>query len=391
MTSQPVGKVFDIQGFSIQDGPGIRTTVFLKGCPLRCPWCHSPESILFQPQLSWIAMRCIGVEKCGNCIDACAKRGISPGETVKHAVTQENIQHVLVNRELCDACGSCAAICYPKALSICGVDYTVDELVERVCKDIPFYENSGGGVTISGGEPLCQPDFTLQVLIRLKERGIHTAIDTTGCVICYPKALSICGVDYTVDELVERVCKDIPFYENSGGGVTISGGEPLCQPDFTLQVLIRLKERGIHTAIDTTGCVPYDILERVLPYTDLFLYDLKHMDGEVHKATVGVGNELILENARRLAGEGGKMQIRIPVIPRFNDSPEVIEAAGEFCKSLGDAVVMIQLLPYHNLGVVKHQRIGGAEKVLEAAPPSDEKIAELKRILDEMGLPVTVH
>ena len=180
MTAQVTGKVFDIQGFSIQDGPGIRTTVFLKGCPLRCPWCHSPESLLFQSQLSWISMRCVGVEKCGNCINACAKRGISPGETVKHAVTHEDIQHVRIDRKLCDTCGSCAAICYPKALTICGVDYTVDELVERVCKDIPFYENSGGGVTISGGEPLCQPDFTLQFLIRLKGRCIHTAIDTTG-------------------------------------------------------------------------------------------------------------------------------------------------------------------------------------------------------------------
>jgi pyruvate formate lyase activating enzyme len=318
MTGPLTGKVYDIQGFSIQDGPGIRTTVFLKGCPLRCPWCHSPESQLFHEQLTWIAMRCIGAEKCGNCIEACSKQGISLGQIVKHAVTQEDIQHVNIDRNLCDACGSCAAICYPKALAICGVDYTVDDLTERVCKDIPFYESSGGGVTISGGEPLCQPEFTLQFLIRLKERGIHTAIDTTG----YAR---------------------------------------------------------------------YDIFERVLPYTDLFLYDLKHMNSGEHEAVVGVPNDLILENARRLARDGGKMQIRIPVIPRFNDSPEVIEAAGAFCKSLKDAVTMIQLLPYHNLGVVKYQRIGGAEKFPEAAPPADEKIALLKRILEDQGLAVTVH
>ena len=268
--------------------------------------------------MSWIAMRCVGVEKCGSCVNACAKRGISPGETVRHAVTQEDIRHVQIDRVLCDACGSCAAICYPKALSICGVDYTVDDLMERVSKDIPFYENSGGGVTISGGEPLCQPEFTLQFLMRLKERGIHTALDTTGCV-------------------------------------------------------------------------SYDIFERVLPYTDLFLYDLKHINSGDHEAVIGVRNELILENARRLAGNGGKMQIRIPVIPRFNDSPEVIEAAGAFCKSLGGAVTVIQLLPYHNLGVVKYQRIGGAEKVLEAVPPTDEKIASLKQILENQGLAVTVH
>jgi pyruvate formate lyase activating enzyme len=318
MTAPLTGKVYDIQGFSIQDGPGIRTTVFLKGCPLRCPWCHSPESQLFESQLSWIALRCIGVEKCGRCLEACPNKALSPGKTVKHAVTQEDIRHVHVEWDRCRTCGACAAACYPKALSICGVDYTADELTERVSKDIPFYENSGGGVTISGGEPLCQPEFTLQLLIRLKERGIHTALDTTGCASC-------------------------------------------------------------------------DILERMLPYTDLFLYDLKHMNGDAHKAAVGVHNDLILENARRLARGGGKIQIRIPVIPLFNDSPEVIEAAGEFCKSLKDAVVMVQLLPYHNLGVVKYQRIAAPGKVLEASPPPDEKIASLKRILQEQGLPVTVH
>jgi len=217
--------------------------------------------------------------------------------------------------------------------------------------------------------------------------------DTCGdCAsVCYPKALTICGVDYTVDELVERVSKDIPFYENSGGGVTISGGEPLCQPEFTLQFLIRLKERRIHTALDITGHVRYEIIERVLPYTDLFLYDLKHMDDAVHKTVVGVGNDLILENARRLARDGGKMQIRIPVIPNFNDSPETIKAAGEFCKSLKDAVTVIQLLPYHKLGEVKYQRIRNTERILEAEPPTDEKIALLKRILEDQGLPVTVH
>ena len=263
-------------------------------------------------------MRCIGVEKCGRCLGVCPKQAISPGKIVKHAVTQEDIQHVQVEWDHCGACGACAAACYPKALAICGADYTVDELVERVSKDIPFYENSGGGVTISGGEPLSQPEFTLQFLIRLKERGIHTALDTTG-----------------------------------------------------------------HAR--------YDIFERVLPYTDLFLYDLKHMNGDVHETVVGVRNDLILENARRLARDGGKMQIRIPVIPGFNDSPEDIEAAGAFCQSLKDAVVMIQLLPYHNLGVVKYQRIRSAEKTLEAAPPSDEKIAAFKRILEDQGLPVTVH
>ena len=312
------GKVYDIQGFSIQDGPGIRTTVFLKGCPLRCPWCHSPESQLFQAQLSWMSMRCLGIGKCGTCLDSCPQHAIFPGEIVRHVVTREDIQHVRIDRTRCDNCGAC----------------------------------------------------------------------TSGCL---PKALTICGTDYTVEEMLERVLKDRPFYENSGGGVTISGGEPLCQPEFVVELLRRLKECGIHTALDTTGYVQYEAIERVLPHTDLFLYDLKHMSGDDHQKVTGVRNELILENARHLAHDGGKMQIRIPVIPHFNDSPEVIEATGDFCRSLGDAVTMIQLLPYHNLGVMKYQRITDGQKVLEAEPPSDEKVAALKSILEKQGLPVTIH
>ena len=312
------GKVYDIQGFSVQDGPGIRTTVFLKGCPLRCPWCHSPESQQFHAQLSWMAMRCAGIEKCGKCLDACTKRAISPGRVVQHAATQEDIRHVQINRTLCDNCGECAGVCYQKALYICGTDYTVEELVKRVIKDKPFYDNSGGGVTVSGGEPLCQPAFTMQLLKNLKENGIHTALDTTGYV-------------------------------------------------------------------------PFDVIGRVLPYTDLFLYDLKHMNSEQHRIVVGVPNELILENARKIAKAGGRMQIRIPVIPDFSDSAESIRDTGMFCKSLGEAVTMIQLLPYHNLGVMKYQRLDDSKVVLEAEPPSDATIHSLRELLESLGLPVTVH
>ncbi len=318
MEKQLTGKVYDIQGFSVQDGPGIRTTVFLKGCPLRCPWCHSPESQQLQAQLSWMEMKCVGIDACGKCLDACAKGAISPGKITKHPATQEKIQHISIDRSICDNCGDCAAVCYYKALYICGTDYTVEELSDRLSRDIPFYEESGGGVTVSGGEALSQPEFTLALLKSLKKRGIHTALDTTGYAT-------------------------------------------------------------------------YKFIEQVLPYTDLFLYDLKHMDNEQHKTVIGVGNELILENARKIAGAGGKMQIRIPVIPNFNDSKENITQTGELCKSLGDAVTLIQLLPYHNLGVVKYQRIDDKKTVLEAKPPSDEKIQALKKILENMGLPVTVH
>ena len=318
MEMQITGKIYDIQGFSLQDGPGIRTTVFLKGCPLRCPWCHSPESQQFYPQLSWMSMRCIGIEKCGKCLSACPRSAIAPGQKTHHAATHEEVQLIRIDRDICDNCADCTLHCYHKALYISGTDYTVDEILKRVCKDIPFYENSGGGVTISGGEPLSQPEFVLEFLKRLKE------------------------------------CK-------------------------------------IHTALDTTGHVAGEILERVLPFTDLFLYDLKHMDSSRHRRVTGVANERILENARNLAAAGAKMQIRVPVIPDFNDSEESIRETGLFCRSLGSAVSVVQLLPYHNLGVMKYQRIDNRPIVLEAEPPSEDKILSLKNLLESLGLPVTIH
>jgi pyruvate formate lyase activating enzyme len=318
MEKEPIGKVYDIQGFSLQDGPGIRTTVFLKGCPLRCPWCHSPESQQFYAQLSWMSVRCIGIEKCGKCLKACAQGAILPGKWTRHAATQENIQFIHIDRSLCNNCGECVAICSPKALSICGADYTPDELLKRLLKDLPFYEHSGGGVTVSGGEPLSQPEFLFRLLKRLRECGIHTALDTSGYAA-------------------------------------------------------------------------YEIIERMLPYTNLFLYDLKHMDGKQHAMATGVSNERILENAEKIAQAGGKMQIRMPVIPDFNDSEESVREIGLFCKSLGAAAMVIQLLPYHNLGVMKYQRLDDSLIVLEAVPPSDGKIHALKKLLESLGLPVTVH
>jgi pyruvate formate lyase activating enzyme len=318
MHNQLIGIVYDIQGFSLQDGPGIRTTIFLKGCPLRCPWCHSPESQQFYPQLSWISAKCIGIAKCGKCLDACSKYAIVPGEIIQHAITRENIRHIHIDRALCDNCGECAAVCVYKSLYACGTRYTSEELIKRASKDLPFYEQSGGGVTISGGEPLAQPQFVLQLL----------------------KGLKACG---------------------------------------------------IHTALDTTGYAPYKTIESVLPYVDLFLYDLKLMDSEQHRIVTGVPNELILENAQKIAKAGGKLQIRIPVIPNFNDSENNIRQTGAFCRSLGNAVTVIQLLPYHNLGVMKYQRLDTSNIVLEAAPPTDETIGSIKELLECLGLPVTVH
>jgi glycyl-radical enzyme activating protein family len=312
------GRLYDIQGFSVQDGPGVRTTAFLKGCPLRCPWCHSPESQEFYPQLSWIGLRCQGIELCqSRCMKACPKGAIELGDIREDPVKGEKIQMIHVKRDICDNCGKCADVCYPAALYMCGKDYTVDELVRRLLQDKSFYETSGGGVTISGGEALSQPEFTLAVLKRLKEEGIHTALDTTGYA-------------------------------------------------------------------------SWATVEKVLPYVDLFLYDLKHMDSEKHKAVIGVPNEPILDNAKRLAAAGAKLQVRIPVIPMFNNDEANIRKTAEFCKSLGDAVVSVQLLPYHNLGVMKYLRISD-KPVAEATPPSDEFMQKLKDMMSEYGLHVTIH
>ena len=312
------GRLYDIQGFSVQDGPGIRTTAFLKGCPLRCPWCHSPESQAFYKQLSWMSMRCLGLDACRNrCMNACPKGAIEEGPLKTDVQTGEQLRTVHVKRDICDNCGACADKCYAEALTLCGKDYTSQELVDRLLQDKNFFDTSGGGVTISGGEPLSQIDFVEEVL-----RG--------------------------------------------------------------------LKDNGIHTALDTTGFAPWEALERTTPYVDLYLYDLKHMDSAKHKATVGVPNEPIHDNARKLAEKGKKLQVRIPVIPRFNDDEENIRATAEFCTQLGEAVQVVQLLPYHNMGVMKYLRISDG-KPLEAVPPSDEKMEKLKSIVASYGLNVTIH
>ena len=317
MTKELTGRIYDIQGFSVQDGPGVRTTVFLKGCPLRCPWCHSPESQEFFKQLSYMSMRCKGVEACDyRCIKACPKNAIELGDTRKDSLTGAELQMIHVKRDVCDNCGKCTEVCYPEALYLCGEDYTVDRLVERLIREKPFYK--------------------------------------------------------------------------AGGGVTISGGECLYQPEFVLEVLKRLKEADINTAIDTTGYVRWEIIESILPYTDLFLYDLKHMDSAKHKAAVGVPNELILDNALKIAERGGKMQVRIPVIPQFNHDEENIRKTAEFCARIRDSITVIQLLPYHNMGVMKYLRISD-KPVLEAVPPSDEYMEKLKKIFDEYDLPAQIH
>ena len=318
----PKGLIYDIQGFSVHDGPGIRTTVFLKGCPLSCPWCHSPESQSFRQELSFMDMKCIGTEKCGLCLKQCPNGAVSPGRAEWSEIKQEHIRHIALDFDRCVRCEGypCAKRCFPGALSVAGTYYTVDEIVERVKKDLPFYEKSGSG------------------------------------------------------------------------GVTVSGGEPLAQFPFTLALLRRLKAEGINTALDTTGFAPTERILEAAPYVDTFLYDLKHMDSAEHRRVTGVPNELILANTAALARAGAHFQIRMPVIPGFNDSDENFGAFSDFCLSLGAAVDTVQLLPYHRFGEVKYERLNRKCPMPDSvAPPDEGEIKRRVRQLCSLGLHAVIH
>jgi pyruvate formate lyase activating enzyme len=292
------GVIFDIKRFAVYDGPGIRTTVFLKGCPLRCLWCHNPESMSRQVQLMFTPMKCIG---CGNCLEVCPQGA--------HQLVDE--QHVIV-RELCVTCGACAEGCYAGALELAGREVTVAEMLDEVLRDRPFYETSGGGMTLSGGEPLFQYEFT---------RALFQAA----------------------------------------------------------------KAEGIHTALDTTGLAPWERLELLLDDVDLILYDLKQMDSERHRALTGVPNEQILENLRQVDGVGQRSWIRIPLIPGQNDSDANYHALGRFISGL-EHVERVEILRYHRLAESKYESVGYDYTLQGLETPSEEWAESRRQILVSYGL-----
>jgi pyruvate formate lyase activating enzyme len=295
------GIVFDIQRFSVHDGPGIRTLVFLKGCPLKCPWCSNPESQRFELDLFFNPEKCIG---CRKCIEVCSQR----------AIIAQNGQ-LSFNRERCQNCGKCAQFCYAEA---------------RVIR----------------------------------------------------------GSRMNVDKVAEEVLKDEAFYNNSGGGVTLGGGEPLAQANFTASILKKCKQKGLHTAIETAGCVPWSQIEMVLPYADLFLYDVKHMDSKKHEKYVEVDNQLILANLKKLVESKKEVVVCTPLIPDFNDSIKEIDANASYAARLG--IRVMHLLPYHRFGISKYRFLGRPYPFLGRKELTDEQIAELKETAAAKGLWVKV-
>ena len=260
------------------DGPGIRTTVFFKGCNLHCTWCHNPESQSAKPEMMFYKNKC---GNCGKCKEKCPN-----------------------SLESCELCGKCT-----------------------------FY--------------------------------------------CPNDAREICGKDYTVDEVLREIRKDKTFYKTSGGGVTFSGGECLLQIDFLEAILKECKRNGIHTAVDTAGHVPFVCFERILPYTDLFLYDIKCYDSEKHKKYTGTSNELILSNLKRLLQSGKAIWIRIPIIPDVTDNEEELLTIKAFLSSYG-CPEKVELLPYHDMGEHKYAALGKMAQTFSV--PSEEKMIQLKKI-----------
>ena len=297
------GMVFDIKRYAIHDGPGIRTTVFLKGCLLNCPWCHNPEGKAREQEFIWWKERCI---RCRDCENACTKGVISFSDDVW-----------LLDKAKCDLCGACADACHSEALKLAGKKMGVAQVIEEIGKDIPFYDESGGGVTLSGGEPLLQPDFSADLL---------------------------------------KACKKL----------------------------------GIRTTVDTCGHAGSEVLSKISKHTDLFLYDLKVINDDKHTKFTGVSNKLILENLKTLSDGGPKTVVRFPLIPGVNDDEIDILELGEFVSSLNN-MRELSILPYHKAGAEKSKRlIRSADSFFIYQTPPAETLREIEEKLKGFGLEIQI-
>lgn len=295
-----LGTIFDIQRYSIHDGPGIRTTVFLKGCPLQCLWCSNPESQNKNPEIMFNRSLCT---RCGRCVEVCP-----------HNATVRSGEEIKFLRELCQVCAECVSACPNDARQLVGRQEGVEEILEEIKKDRLFYKNSAGGVTLSGGEPMSQPDFVSALLKRCKDSGIHTVLDTSG---------------YTQLENWDRVVENV----------------------------------------------------------DMVLFDLKQMEAEKHKEYTGVSNELILASARRLASLGVPMIIRIPLIPGYNDATKNMEECAHFAQEIG--INRIELLPFHCLCISKYNKLDKEWKLNGVSSPPKAFLEKSRDIFNSHGLTCT--
>ena len=290
--------LLDTKRFAVHDGPGIRTTFFTKGCPLKCIWCHNPESVCSAPQTGFYPELC---RHCGSCAESCPAGAQEISAEGKHSF----------NASQCLACGKCEEACSGNAIKL------------------------------------------------------------------YGRAVS-------VDEAFALALEDRDFYENSGGGVTISGGEPLMQKEFTLELFRRLKAEKIHTALDTCAFVSVNSLAEALEVCDMFLVDFKHSDSAMHRKLTGQPNELIKSNLEYLSSRGARIEIRIPVVPGCNDSKENLEGTGIFLGKL--QIESVKLLPYHALARNKYRALQLPDTMPEVHSPSEEELAQAASILEKYGL-----
>ncbi len=296
--------IFNIQRFSTEDGPGIRTTVFFKGCPLSCVWCHNPEGLSPKPQLLWYRQRCIGAR---DCLAACPEGALTLSP-----------QGMLIDRVRCTVCGRCEDACPAAALEVVGKSWSLDDLVHEVLKDEAFFRNSGGGITLGGGEPALQADFVAA------------------------------------------------FVRN-------------------------LKAQGTHVALDTSGYIGWNQYAKILPFIDLVLLDLKHMDPQRHRQVTGVDLEPILANAKRFCTQGVRMWIRTPVIPGYTDAEENIAAIARFIAThLLPYVERYDLLAFNNLCIAQYERLGMHYPLKDAPLMTKDTMERLREVATGCGVP-NVH
>jgi pyruvate formate lyase activating enzyme len=297
------GIIFDIARYSIHDGPGIRTTVYFKGCPLNCLWCHNPEGIRPEPQISYCKDRCI---VCGSCISACPNG----------ALLREKDNSINIDHSKCIACGACAEGCNSLALELVGKEMSVAELISVIERDKPFYEESGGGVTFSGGEPFMQPFFLQKVLSECRKKKIHTAVETSG----------------------------------------------FCDSEIFLEAAEKI---------------------------DLFLFDIKLMDSGRHQKATGLPNERILENLSNLIEKDYNVIVRFPLIPGINDDNENIESLGRFLSEM-KRIPALHILPFHDLAREKALRFGGQYKMTGIKPPEKEEVEIIADALRKKNIEVII-